>query len=62
MTIPERIERACALMPLTVHQLAQSLGTTKRYIRAQLPHTRACQCGTVKGSGGRPWNLWSCGK
>lgn len=58
MTAPERIERACTLMPLTVHQLAQLLNTSHRYIRAALLRCNVCQIGTVKGTNGRPWNLY----
>lgn len=58
MNTAERIERACALMPLTVHQLAQCLGTSKRYIRSCLQKANVCHVGSVK-SNGRPWNLYS---
>jgi len=62
MTTTERLERACALMPMTVHQLAQCLSTSHRYVRARIPLTRLYQVGTVKGTNGRPWNLYAVGK
>lgn len=62
MTIAERLERACSLMPMTVHQLAQCLSTSHRYVRSQIQRTRLYQCGTVRGTNGRPWNLYACGK
>ena len=62
MTTAERLERACSLMPMTVHQLAQCLSTSHRYIRSLIPQTRLYQCGTVKGTNGRPWNLYAVGK
>jgi hypothetical protein len=62
MNATDRLERACSLMPMTVHQLAQCLSTSHRYIRALIPRTRVYQCGTAKGTNGRPWNLYALGK
>ena len=58
MTTPERIERACALMPLTVHQLAQCLSLSMSWIRQTIPQANVLPVGTVK-TNGRPWNLYA---
>mgnify|MGYP003407489617 FL=1 len=62
MTTTDRLERSSSRMPMTVHQLAQCLSTSHRYIRSLIPQTRLYQCGTVKGTNGRPWNLYAVGK